>query len=56
LRRISTPGCRRYAAAGKLPRVRSGTGMAILTTSKGLMTDRDARKQSIGGEVLCHVW
>jgi small subunit ribosomal protein S8 len=56
LRRISTPGCRRYAAADKLPRVRSGTGMAILTTSRGLMTDREARKQSIGGEVLCHVW
>ena len=56
IRRISKPGCRQYASASKLPRVRSGTGMAILTTSKGLMTDRDARRQSIGGEVLCHIW
>ncbi len=56
IERISKAGCRRYSSAAKLPRVRSGTGMAILTTSKGLMTDRDARRQSIGGEVLCHIW
>lgn len=56
LQRVSKAGCRQYASATKLPRVRSGTGMAILTTSKGLMTDRDARRQSVGGEVLCHIW
>lgn len=56
LERVSKSGCRRYATADKMPRVRSGTGMAILTTSKGLMTDRQARRQSVGGEVLCHIW
>jgi len=56
IERISKTGCRRYATAAKMPRVRSGTGMAILTTSKGLMTDRDARRQSVGGEILCHIW
>ena len=56
MRRVSKPGCRRYAATGKLKGVRSGTGMAILTTSSGIMTDRDARRARVGGEVMCHVW
>jgi small subunit ribosomal protein S8 len=56
LERVSKSGCRCYATAAKMPRVRSGTGMAILTTSKGLMTDREARRQSVGGEVLGHIW
>ena len=56
LRRISTPGCRRYVRADRLPRVRSGIGMAILTTSAGLMTEREARRRKVGGEVICHIW
>jgi small subunit ribosomal protein S8 len=56
IRRVSTPGQRAYARKDKLPRVRSGLGIAILTTSKGVMTDRDARKQNLGGELLCEVW
>jgi small subunit ribosomal protein S8 len=56
LRRVSTPGLRRYAAAGGVPRVLGGLGIAILTTSSGLMTDREARKSKVGGEVLCMVW
>lgn len=54
--RISTPGCRRYRGVDGMPRVLGGLGRAILTTSKGLMTDRQAREQRVGGEVLCHVW
>lgn len=53
---VSRPGLRTYRGAAKLPRVLGGLGVAILTTSKGLMTDREARQQRIGGEVLCHVW
>lgn len=56
VRRVSRPGCRRYARAGELRSVRSGTGVAVLTTSRGLMTDREARRQRLGGEVICHVW
>jgi small subunit ribosomal protein S8 len=56
LRRVSKPGLRIYARADKLPRVLGGLGVAVLSTSKGLMTDRDARRQKVGGEVLCYVW
>jgi small subunit ribosomal protein S8 len=56
LRRISKPGLRIYTRADRLPRVLGGLGVAVLSTSKGLMTDRDARRQKIGGEVLCYVW
>jgi small subunit ribosomal protein S8 len=54
--RTSKPGLRVYTGASKLPRVLSGMGIAILSTSKGVMTDREARTQGVGGEVLCYVW
>lgn len=56
LKRISRPGLRIYADAKRLPRVLKGKGIAILTTSKGLMTDVQAREAHMGGEVLCYVW
>jgi small subunit ribosomal protein S8 len=56
IRRVSKPGQRAYARHTGLPRVRSGLGIAILTTSKGVMTEREARKQGLGGELLCEVW
>ena len=56
LRRVSKPGLRIYAASQDLPRVKNGLGIAIISTSKGLMTDKAARKQNIGGEVLAFVW
>jgi len=56
LQRVSKPGCRVYAGKGELPRVKSGLGIAILSTSRGIMTDKKARRMGIGGEVLCHVW
>jgi small subunit ribosomal protein S8 len=56
IRRVSKPGQRAYARHGNLPRVRSGLGIAILTTSKGVMTERQARKNGLGGELLCEVW
>ncbi len=56
IRRVSKPGLRVYANAGKLPRVLGGMGIAIISTNQGLVTDREARKRRIGGEVLCHVW
>jgi small subunit ribosomal protein S8 len=56
LRRISKPGLRIYAQADHLPRVLGGLGVAVLSTSEGLMTDREARKRRVGGEVLCYVW
>ncbi len=56
LKRISKPGQRNYVAAKHVPRVRNGLGVAIISTSHGVMTDRDARKRGIGGEVLCEVW
>ena len=56
LRRVSRPGLRRYAGATELPRVKNGLGIAIISTSEGLMTDKEARRRNIGGEVLCYVW
>ena len=56
LQRVSTPGLRTYAGAKRLPRVQGGLGVAIITTSQGIMTDKEARKKGIGGEVLCRVW
>ena len=56
LQRVSTPGLRSYSKAKNLPRVFGGMGVAIISTSKGLMTDKLARKENIGGEVLCYVW
>jgi len=56
LRRISTPGLRVYSGAQSVPRVLGGLGVAVLSTSNGLMTDREARKRNVGGEVLCYVW
>ncbi|MGH9101150.1 MAG: 30S ribosomal protein S8 [Acidimicrobiales bacterium] len=56
IRRISKPGLRIYARADRMPRVLGGMGVAVLSTSHGLMTDREARKRHLGGEVLCHVW
>jgi len=54
--RISRPGLRHYVNADKLPKVRGGLGMAIVSTSKGVMSDHQARKDRVGGEVICHVW
>ncbi|MFM7253635.1 MAG: 30S ribosomal protein S8 [Ilumatobacteraceae bacterium] len=56
LRRISTPGLRIYRKGAEVPRVLGGLGVAVLSTSHGLMTDREARKRKVGGEVLCYVW
>ena len=56
LRRISTPGLRVYRKGNAIPRVLGGLGVAVLSTSQGLMTDREARKRNVGGEVLCYVW
>ena len=56
LKRISKPGLRVYAKADEIPTVLSGLGIAIISTSKGMMTDRDARKASLGGEVLAYIW
>jgi small subunit ribosomal protein S8 len=56
LRRISKSGLRRYAGTDDIPRVANGMGIAILSTSRGLMTDVEARKSHVGGEVLCYVW
>ncbi len=56
LRRVSKPGLRVYTKADRLPRVLGGLGVAVLSTSQGLMTDREARRQKVGGEVLCYVW
>jgi small subunit ribosomal protein S8 len=56
LRRVSKPGLRVYSQASKVPRVLGGLGVAVLSTSQGLMTDREARKRNVGGEVLCFVW
>jgi small subunit ribosomal protein S8 len=56
LRRVSTPGLRRYVGATKIPRVRGGLGVAVVSTSEGLMTDVQARKKNIGGELICYVW
>jgi len=55
-KRISKPGRRIYKRAGEIKRVRNGLGLAIVSTSKGIITDRDARKMHVGGEILAHVW
>jgi small subunit ribosomal protein S8 len=56
IRRVSTPGLRIYRKSDALPRVLGGLGVAVLSTSQGLLTDREARKRKVGGEVLCYVW
>ena len=56
LRRVSKPGLRVYTTADHLPRVLGGLGVAVLSTSQGLMTDREAHRKRVGGEVLCYVW
>jgi len=56
LKRISKPGRRVYAGKDELPRVLGGLGIAIISTSKGIMTDKKARKEGVGGEVLCYIW
>jgi small subunit ribosomal protein S8 len=56
LRRVSKPGLRVYTKAGVVPRVLGGLGVAVLSTSQGLMTDREARRKGVGGEILCYVW
>ncbi len=56
IKRISKPGLRVYKAASDVPRVRGGIGISIVSTSDGVMTDREARKRNVGGEVLCEVW
>ena len=56
LKRISKPGLRVYAKSEELPRVLNGLGIAIISTSKGIMTDKEARKENIGGEVLAYIW
>jgi small subunit ribosomal protein S8 len=56
LKRVSKPGLRVYSNRQELPRVLGGIGIAIISTSSGIMTDRDARRQGVGGEVLCYIW
>ena len=56
LKRVSTPGLRRYVKSREIPRVKNGLGMAIVSTSRGLMSDRDARTQNLGGELVAVVW
>ena len=56
IERISKPGCRNYVSSDKLPRVLNGMGIAILSTSKGVVSDKKAKTLNVGGEVLCHVW
>jgi len=56
IKRISKPGCRVYAGVDTLPRVMGGRGLAVLTTPRGIITDFEARKHNVGGEVLLHVW
>jgi len=56
IRRISKPGNRVYRGAGEIPRVAGGIGVSIVSTSEGLLTDREARRRNVGGEVLCEVW
>ena len=56
MRRVSRPGQRTYVPAKQVPRVRNGLGIAILSTSQGVMTDKEARTKGVGGEVLCEVW
>jgi len=56
LKRISRPGLRVYAKKGEIPRVLGGLGIAIISTSKGILTDKDARREGVGGEVICYIW
>jgi small subunit ribosomal protein S8 len=56
LKRVSKPGLRRYVGATEIPRVRGGLGVAVVSTSEGLMTDAQARKKNLGGELLFNVW
>jgi small subunit ribosomal protein S8 len=56
LKRVSKPGLRKYVGATEIPRVRGGLGVAIISTSEGLLTDAQARKKNLGGELLCHIW
>jgi len=56
LKRVSKPGLRIYVSKDRIPKVLGGLGITILTTSKGVMTDREARKENVGGEVICSVW
>ncbi len=56
LRRISKPSCRKYVSSTEVPRVLGGIGVALLSTSSGVMTDNEARQKSVGGEVLCYIW
>ena len=56
LQRISRPGLRVYVGAGEVPRVLNGLGTAIISTSRGVLSDRDARKNKVGGEILCYIW
>lgn len=56
IKRVSTPGLRRYVGADEIPRVRNGMGTAVLSTPAGVLTGNDARRQNVGGELLCYVW
>ena len=56
MQRISSPGLRRYVGATEIPRVRGGLGVAVVSTSEGVMTGNQARKKNLGGELLCYVW
>mgnify|MGYP001599798649 FL=1 len=56
IKRISKPGLRNYVSKDELPRVLNGLGMAVLSTPKGLLTGKQAKKEAVGGEVICHVW
>jgi len=56
IERVSRPGCRAYAGKGEIPQVQGGLGISILTTAHGVMTGRTARKQGVGGEILCRIW
>ena len=56
LKRISRPGLRVYVRAGEVPRVLNGLGTAVVSTSRGVLSDRDARKNKVGGEILCYIW
>lgn len=56
IKRVSKPGRRMYSGKSEIPKVLGGLGVAILSTSKGIMTDKDARTQGVGGEIICHVW
>jgi len=56
LKRVSKPGLRKYVGATEIPRVRGGLGVAVLSTPEGIMTDTQARKKNIGGELLCYIW